>query len=133
MKESFWSIMIITIGVISVAFIYFFQTVTTEDEQNYTVLKEVTEAAMYDAIDISYYKTTGNVRINREKFVENFIRRFSNSVALGNTYVIKIYDVSETPPKVSLKVSSKEKTSTSEEVVEFNIENKIDAILETPY
>ena len=133
MKESFWSIMIITIGVISVAFIYFFQTVTTEDEQNYTVLKEVTEAAMYDAIDISYYKTTGNVKINREKFVENFIRRFSNSVALGNTYTIKIYDVSETPPKVSLKVSSKEKTSTSEEVVEFNIENKIDAILETPY
>ena len=133
MKESFWSIMIITIGIVSVAFIYFFQTITTEDEQNYTILKETTEAAMYDAVDLAYYRKTGEVKINREKFVENFIRRFAESVSLGNTYVIEIYDVNETPPKVSLKVSSKEKTSTSEEVVEFNIENKIDAILETPY
>lgn len=133
MKESFWSIMIIVLGITSVAFIYFFQTVTSEDEQNYTLLKEVTEAAMYDAVDMSYYKINGNIKINREKFVENFIRRFAESVTLGNTYKIEIYDVSEEPPKVSLKVSSKEKSTATNQVVEFNIENKIDAILETPY
>lgn len=133
MKESFWSIMIITIGIVSVAFIYFFQTITTEDEQNYTILKEVTEAAMYDAVDLASYKKTGEVRIDREKFVENFIRRFAESVSLGNTYVIEIYDVSETPPKVSLKVSSTEKSNVTDEIIEFDIVNKIDAILETPY
>lgn len=133
MKESFWSIMIIMIGVISVAFIYFFQTVTSTNEQNYTLLKEVTEASMYDAVDLAAYRKTGEVRINREKFVENFIRRFAESVSLGNTYVIEIYDVNETPPKVSLKVSSKLNSNVTGEVVEFDIVNKIDAILETPY
>lgn len=133
MKESFWSVMIVIIGVISIAFIYFFQTVTSYNEQNYTIIKEVTEAAMWDAVDWSEYRATGNVRINREKFVENFVRRFAESVSLGNTYQIDIYDVSEIPPKVSLKVSSKLNSNVTSESFEFDIENKIDAILETPY
>ena len=134
MKESFWTILIITLGVISIAFIYFFQTITSQDEQNYALLKEVTEAAMYDAVDLAEYRATGNVRINREKFVENFLRRFAESVTLGNTYKIDIYDVNEIPPKVSLKVSSKLNSNImNTDTVEFNIENRIDAILETPY
>lgn len=133
MKESFWGIMIIMLGVVSIAFIYFFQTLTSTDEQNYALLKEITESAMYDAVDYAEYRATGNVRINREKFVENFIRRFAESVSLGNTYVIDIYDVNETPPKVSLKVSSKLNSNVTGEIIEFDIVNKLDAILETPY
>ena len=135
MKESFWAILIVAVGVISIAFIYFFQTITSTDEQNYTLLKEVTEAAMYDAVDWAEYRSTGNVRINREKFVENFVRRFAESVSLGNEYVIEIYDVSETPPKVSLKVSSKlsKQPTSNSETIEFDIVNRLDAILETPY
>ena len=68
MKESFWSVMIVVIGVVSIAFIYFFQNVTTQNEQDYTILKEVTEAAMYDAVDLASYSKTGQVRIDREKF-----------------------------------------------------------------
>ena len=133
MKESFWSVFIVMIGVISLAFIYFFQTVTSTDEQNYTILKEVTEASMWDAVDWTEYRATGNVRINREKFVENFMRRFAESVSLGNVYRIDIYDVNEYPPKVSLKVSSKLNSNVTDEIIEFDIVNKIDAILETPY
>jgi hypothetical protein len=133
MKESFWGVLIITLGVISIAFIYFFQNVTSTDEQNYALLKEVTEAAMYDAVDWAEYRASGNVRINREKFVENFVRRFAESVTLGNTYVVEIYDVSEIPPKVSLKVSTKLKENITSENIEFDIVNKLDAILETPY
>lgn len=133
MKESFWGVMIVMLGVISLAFIYFFQTVSATDEQNYTLLKEVTEAAMYDAVDWAEYRATGNVRINREKFVENFVRRFAESVSLGNVYQIDIYDVSEIPPKVSLKVSSKLNSNVTGEIIEFDIVNKLDAILETPY
>ena len=133
MKESFWGIMVIMLVVVSIAFIYFFQTLTSTDEQNYALLKEITESAMYDSVDYAEYQSTGNVRINREKFVENFVRRFAESVSLGNTYVIDIYDVNETPPKVSLKVSSKLNSNVTGEIIEFDIVNKLDAILETPY
>lgn len=133
MKESFWGIFIIMLGVTSIAFIFFFQTVTNTDEQNYILLKEITEAAMYDAVDLASYRQTGTVRIDREKFVENFIRRYAESVTIGNTYRVDIYDVNETPPKVSLRVSSTEKSNVTDEILEFDISNRIDAILETPY
>ena len=133
MKESFWGILVVGIGIVSVAFIFFFQNATNTDEQNYNLLKEVTEAAMYDAVDIAAYKSTGTVRIDTEKFAENFVRRFAESVTLGNLYVIDIYDVNETPPKVTLKVSTKLDSNVTGELIEFDITNRIDAILETPY
>lgn len=139
MKETYWLILILILGIICVAFINFFQTYTNTDEQNYMLLKEVTEASMYDAIDMNAYKLHGQLRINREKFVESFVRRFSESVTLGNTYVIDIYDVNETPPKVSLKVSTRLRSNVTavsfskSQVIDFDIENKLDAILETTY
>ncbi len=139
MKETYWLILILILGIICIAFINFFQTYTNTDEQNYMLLKEVTEASMYDAIDMNAYKLHGQLRINREKFVESFVRRFSESVTLGNTYVIDIYDVNETPPKVSLKVSTRLRSNVTavsfskSQVIDFDIENKLDAILETTY
>ena len=56
MKESVWGSTIITIGVVALAFIFFFQKVTNITEENYNLLREVTESAMYDAIDVDYYK-----------------------------------------------------------------------------
>ena len=139
MKETYWLILILILGIICIAFINFFQTYTNTDEQNYMLLKEVTEASMYDAIDMNAYKLHGQLRINREKFVESFVRRFSESVTLGNTYVIDIYDVNETPPKVSLKVSTRLRSNVTavsfskSQGIDFDIENKLDAILETTY
>ncbi len=133
MKESFWGVFIVMLGVISVAFIFFFQNVTNTDEQNHILLKEITEAAMYDAVDLASYRTTGIVRIDREKFVENFIRRYAESVTIGNTYKVDIYDVHETPPKVSLRISSTLESNVTEEIMEYEISNRLDAILETPY
>ena len=132
MKESFWGAAVVAIGVITIFFILFFQSITNTDEHNYHLLKETTEAAMYDALDLASYKNEGVIRIDREKFVENFLRRFAESATLSNTYKVEIYDVNETPPKVSIKVSSSEQTNLTGEVLEFDISNKIDAILETP-
>ena len=132
MKESFWGAAVVSIGVITIFFILFFQSITNTDEHNYHLLKEATEAAMYDALDLASYKNEGVIRIDREKFVENFLRRFAESATLSNTYKVEIYDVNETPPKVSIKVSSSEQTTLTGEVLEFDISNKIDAILETP-
>ena len=132
MKESFWGAAVVGIGIIAIFFIYFFQNITNTDEHNYHLLKETTEAAMYDALDLSSYKADGIIRIDREKFVENFLRRFAESATLSNVYKIDIYDVNETPPKVSLKVSSAESSSVTGEIITFNIENRIDGVLETP-
>lgn len=133
MKESFWGIFIVSLGVLSILFIFLFQSMTNTDEQNYNLLREVTEAAMYDAVDLAAYRTTGTVRIDREKFVENFVRRFAEAASLSRTYKIEIIDVNETPPKVSIRVSSSLTSSISGEVMNFDIVNKLDAILETPY
>ena len=133
MKESIWAILIVGIGLLSITFIYLFQSITNTDEHNYHLLKETTEAAMYDAIDLAAYREERVIRIDREKFVENFIRRFAESASLAQTYNIKIYDVNETPPKVSLQVSSTQTGSTDMEIIEFNIIDRIDAILEMPY
>ena len=133
MNESFWGIGIISFGVIGIFFILFFQDVTNTDEHNYNLLKETTEAAMYDAFDLDAYYDTGTIKIKREKFVESFVRRFAENATLSNTYKIKIYDVNETPPKVSLSVASSKTAGFTGDVVEFNIPNRLDAILETPY
>lgn len=133
MKESMWGVLVVVLGIVSIAFVIFFQNITNTDEQNYILLKEITEAAMYDAVDYAEYSATGNVCIHREKFVENFVRRFAESVSIGNTYQIDIYDVSECPPKVSLEVSTSMDSNVTSEILEFDIVNRLDAILETPY
>ena len=133
MKESFWGTAIVAIGVLAIFFILFFQSVTNTDEHNYHLLKEATEGAMFDALDLAAYRESGVIRIDREKFVENFLRRFAESAVLSSTYKIEIYDVNEEPPKVSLMVSTSESNSLTGEVIEFDIVNRLDAILETTY
>ena len=133
MKESLWGVLIVGMGITAIAFIYLFQTITNTDEHNYNLLKETTEAAMIDAFDLAAYRKNGTIRIDREKFVENFVRRFSENANLSRTYQVDIYDVNELPPKVSLKVSSTDVGNVTSEVMEFDIVNKLDAILEIPY
>lgn len=138
MKEAFWGYLTIIVGMTAIGFIFLFQTLTNTDEQLMTLLDETTKAAMYDSIDLSYYRESAQVRIDREKFVENFLRRFSENASLARTYNIKIYDVNEMPPKVSLKVTTTEMGKLNsggkdEELIEYTISNTLDAILETTY
>lgn len=133
MKESMWGYAIITLGILAVGIIWFFANATRTDQHNYNLLKETTEAAMFDAVDLAAYRKDGTIKIIEEKFVENFIRRFAQNADLSNTYVIEIYDVNEIPPKVSLRVSSTKETNATGEIMEFDIVNNIDAILETKY
>ena len=132
MKWSFASVGLIVLGLIGVAVIILFQQITTNNENDYYLLKEVTEAAMIDAIDIPYYRETGNLKIVSEKFVENFTRRFAEStIFVTSEYKIKFYDIIETPPKVSVIVD----TGIGEYTIngntdDYSIVNKLDAILE---
>lgn len=142
MKESFWGIFVVALGIIGIAVVNSFQTITTTNEQNYYLLKEVTEASMVDAFDLAKYRQTGEVRIYKEKFVESFLERWSESADRVRTYTVEIYDINESPPKVSIKVTSQSetfmfnmsgKTTDSKDESSFNIVGSIDAILETKY
>ena len=106
MKESYWGAFVVGLGITTIVLMFYFQTLTNTDEHNYTLLKETTEAAMTDAFDIATYNTTGNIRIDREKFVESFLRRFADSIDNTRNYKIGFYDLNEVPPKVSVKVDS---------------------------
>ena len=133
MKESFWGVFIVGLGVTAISFIYIFQNLTNTDEHNYNLLKETTEAAMIDAFDLASYRENGVIRIDREKFVENFYRRFAENANLARTYYIAIYDVNEEPPKVSLSVQSGIVGVAGSTRMTFDLQNRIDAILEVPY
>ncbi len=136
MKESFWAIMIVGLGIMSIFLVYYFQTVTNTSEHNYELLKETTEAAMFDALDLAAYRNDETVRIDQEKFVASFLRRFAQDATLSHTYKISIYDVHEQPPKVSLKVDTFDMGvafSLGTDQTRMALSNRIDAILETKY
>ncbi len=135
MKESFWGVFVVMLGVAGIIFIFLFQNLTNTDEHNSQLLKEVTEAAMWDSFDYASYRSTGEIRINREKFVENFIRRYAESASMSREYNIKFYDINEKPPKVSIRVSSGVLGSNgmSGETMNFDLSDRINAILEVPY
>ena len=131
MKESYWGYFLILLGIFVIVIMMLVNNVTTTSTQDYYLLKEVTEAAMKDAVDWGTYRDTGELRIIKEKFIENFLRRISESVNINSTYTFEFYDLYESPPKVSIKVT----TSTGQfriggEASSFDIVNKIDGILE---
>ena len=107
MKWSTTALGLIIFGLVGISIIMLFQQITTTNENDYYLLKEITEAAMIDSIDISYYRETGNLKIVREKFVENFTRRFAEStLIIGTKYTIKFFDIMEEPPKVSVRIDT---------------------------
>ena len=131
MKESYWGYWIIILGIFIVGVMLLVNNTTTNSTQDYYTLKEVTHAAMVDAVDMSYYRLYGNVKMSEQKFVENFIRRFADNTNLANTYNVEFYDLYEVPPKVSVKVSTKSNSyNVAMEPTQFDITNTIDAILE---
>lgn len=136
MKESFWGIFVIFMGVLSLTFIVLFQNITNTDQHNTYLLQEVTEAAMWDSVDYGEYRYSGKLKISREKFVENFIRRYAESASRSRDYEITFYDVNELPPKVSVSVKSKVTGNTinnSDSQITFDLQNRLDAILEEKY
>ena len=130
MRESYWGYWIILLGIFVIVILMLVSNVTTTNTQDYYLIKEVTEASMVDAVDLGYYRTTGELKINSDKFVESFLRRFAENVEL-NTYQIDFYGIYEAPPKVSVKVTTKIATyNVASDSTSFDITNKVDAILE---
>lgn len=107
MKESYWGYWLIILGIFIVVVMLLTNDATTTNTQDYYQLKEVANSALYDSIDYSYYTQTRQIRILKEVFVENFLRRFAETVSVTDSYDISFYDLYESPPKVSVKVATK--------------------------
>ena len=76
----------------------------------------------------------GEYRINKTVFSESIIRRFAEMVNNNKDYEIVIQDIIEYPPKVSLRVSSKDTEFSPTEKnknEEYFIVNQMDSIIET--
>ena len=133
MNSSMWMYFFMVMGILGIVLINIFGHVVISNEQNYYLLKEISEAAMVDAVDLKAYRDgvgwdgvtedtdpesmhclegiPGTVRIVKEKFVESFVRRFANSADLSRKYKIIINDIDDCPPKVTVTLVSTEKFS----------------------
>ena len=132
------------IGIVLIAILGFYSISLINSQQtgaelDYYLLKETTEAAMNDATDLAYYRQFGAIRMDKEKFMESFIKRFAVAVDGSRDYVIKVYDINETPPKVSVKIEStkdidlikKLNKDNGEKYDSFDITTNVDMILES--
>lgn len=137
MNKGMLAIGIILLSLIALLLINVLTNFSTGGELDYYLVRETTDASIQDSIDITAYRNCKIVRLDREKFVENFLYRFINSVDNTREYDVYFYDINEVPPKVSVKVDS----ST---VLAFNVKNgeskekadittSYDAIVESNY
>ena len=88
---------------IGISFDPYGRTYGRYDERKFLKIKQ----HGYDAVDYSHYKATGKLRIVKEKFVENFIRRFSENATLNKTYKVNFYSITESPPSASVEIIAK--------------------------
>ena len=131
MKESIYGYYLILFGITVFMFMVIINEMTTTNQQDYYMLKEITNASMIDSVNWGYYREYGEVRIDSQVFAEVFLRRFAQSVSKSNNYQIDIYSVYENPPSVNIVV----KTDTGDFRIngtenKLDVFNSYDAILE---
>lgn len=132
MKESMWGYMIISLGVIIIAIILLVQRLTTTNEEDFYLGREVMEAAMMDAVDYGTYRTTGKLVMSKEKFVEVFLRRFAESVTNNKDFQIDFYQIYEYPPKATVRIRTKTgETNIKDNSFNPNVDTILHGILET--
>ncbi len=137
MNKGMLTIGIILLSLIALLLVNVLTNYSTGSELDYYLVKETTDAAMKDALDISFYRNCGVYRIDKEKFVESFLYRFADSVDNTRNYVVGFYDINEAPPKVSVKVDSKTvlgvKANGKGDAEQQDITTSYDAVMESTY
>ena len=66
MKSAAWAVFIFVLGIVGIVLISIFGNITTTNQQDYTLIKNTVEAAMYDAIDIASYRAGFYLCTNKE-------------------------------------------------------------------
>ena len=131
MKNAYWAYWLILLGMVIVLIMLLVQNLTTTSTQDYYLIKEITEASLVDAVDYSYYRDYGEIKINKEKFYESFLRRFAETASLSTTYTVSFYGVYEAPPKASVEIKSKSNSfNVVGDATSLDMVERIDAVLE---
>lgn len=135
MKESMWGTLIVGLGIIIVIFLFVIHNLTTTNEQDYHLSREVLKSSMFDAVDYGTYAKSGRLVISKEKFVSIFTRRFAESVTPDRTYTLYFYDIHEYPPKATVRIKtdyeSESINDSSNPNTKIDINTYITGILET--
>lgn len=132
MKESMWGWWILVLGLIVMGAIMLITDVTITTEENYYMIKQISEASMYEAVDYAYLKKYGELRISSEKYMENFIRRYAEVITINKTTTINFYDIYEVPPKVTVEIAtrSSQLLTLDTNITDVSVRNRLNAILE---
>lgn len=131
MKEAYWGYWLVILGVFVVVVMLLIQNVTSNNTIDKYTIRQISEAAMIDAVDYSYYREYGELRINKEKFIESFLRRFAETASVTTEYKITFTGIYEAPPKASVEVTSKTNNfyvGTNSE--SFDMTSRVNALLE---
>lgn len=127
-QSSYWGYWLIVMGVAIVGLMISVQGVTTNTTQDYYSIKELTEASMLEAVDYGYYRDYNEVKINKEKFMEVFVRMLSQQIT-NETYEVNFYEIYEAPPKVSVEIKSHSGANLIEG--DYDTTSRVDAIIQT--
>ena len=106
MPVSYWGYWLVVMGVAIVGLMISVQGITTNTTQDSYAIREIAEASMLDAVDYAYYRDYNEVKIDKEKFMEVFIRRVAETMGANDTYEVNFYAIYEAPPKVSVEIKS---------------------------
>ena len=138
MNKGMLTVGIILLSLIALLMINVLTNYSTGGELDYYLVKETTDSAIEDSLDMTYYRKCGLYRMDKEKFVESFLYRFADSVDNTRTYKVGFYDINEVPPKVSIRVDSLTVLSVNAggdggKNQAANITTSYDAIVESKY
>ena len=131
MKESYWGYWLIVLGIFVVVILLLIRNITANNTENYYSLNQISEAAMIDAVDYGYYREFGELKINKEKFMESFIKRLADTASPTSNYEVTFTAIYEAPPKVSIQITSRTQSyNIVKDSETFDMTNRVDAILE---
>lgn len=129
MQTSYWGYWLIVMGVAIVGLMITVQGITINTTQDSYAIREMVEASMLESVDYGYYRDYNEIKINKEKFMEVFIRMTAEVMGMNDTYEVNFYDIYEAPPKVSVEVKSNSGTDFIN-TGEYDTVSRIDAIIQ---
>lgn len=137
MNKGMLTVGIILLSLIALLLLSVLNNYSSGSDLDYYLVKETADAAMVESLDPLVFSKCGLRRLDKERFVENFLYRFSKSVDASRDYKVSFYDINEIPPKVSVKVDSltvlamKNGQADDADRVSADITTSYDAVLES--
>ncbi|MDE5539657.1 MAG: hypothetical protein K2J20_04145 [Bacilli bacterium] len=130
MQSSLWGYWLIVFGVAIVGLSIGVQGLTNDANQGYLSIKEITEASMLEAVDYAYYRDFNEVKMDKEKFYEVFVRMLAGVMSSTDKYEVNFYGVYEAPPKVSVELKSNSGTGFISTGSGYDVTTRLDAIIQ---